>query len=644
MGQSDNFGEEGRITRLKRGMYSRLHQPVSRPRREFNELEQKVANDWQHEEKKEKPLPTHEYSKSRSGMTIFVFLAAAFAFISVIAATAYIVSGTGAVATDKVHIGVRGPNTITGGSILELNVVVENNNTEALELADLIIHYPPGTRVPTDLATDMTTQRIPLGYVSPGGSRTGTVRAAIFGMADENKSVKIEVEYRARGSNALLVTETEYSFLVSSDTLDVNVTADKEATSGQDTNLVVTVMSEASVVLRDVVLEVQYPFGFEPKKFTPKPDVANNFWELGDLIPGEKVAIAIGGPLVGEDGTGRTLRFKAGFRKDTKDVEIDTSLVEMKHVIEVKKPFLAVAMLFDEKEPEDYIAYTGDTVPVELHWRNNLASPLNNVVIAATIYGNGVDQFGINADKGFYRSIDSVAIWDKTTTQGQLEDLSSGETDHFLLRITPRVKEQMLGIVDPVINIEVHAAGQRLSETGVPESLQSTVLETIKIATDTTFTSRALYHENPFGSVGPLPPRVHQETTYGIVWELSNTTSEVRDVTVTAALPPYVRWLGTVSPVVENITYNKAEGTLTWHVGTLETGIGVGDEEPRRVAFNVGLVPSASQVGQSPEIIRNQTLRGVDTFVDAPIELPADDVDIQLDEDEFGSNQGTVTE
>jgi hypothetical protein len=235
-----------------------------------------------------------------------------------------------------------------------------------------------------------------------------------------------------------------------------------------------------------------------------------------------------------------------------------------------------------------------------------------------------------------------VALWDKTTTGGELEVVPAGAEGAFLIRLVPSVSADLLSEQDPTVKIELHAAGQRLSENSVPETIQATVREEFKLMTDAAIAGRALYFENPLGSVGPLPPKVEYETTYGILWEVSNTTNLVRDAKVTATLPPYVRWIGTVSPSVEDVTFNENDGTVTWNLGKLLPDTGVGGRPPRRVVFSIGLVPSTSQVGKSPALIQNQRLTGVDNFVDTPVEAGIDDLSTQLGEADFADTYGVI--
>ena len=353
------------------------------------------------------------------------------------------------------------------------------------------------------------------------------------------------------------------------------------------------------------------------------------------MNPGETRIVRISGKLDGQTGDERIFRFLTGTPKKLDGTTIDVLLAELEHKINVTQPFLSMNLTFDGVVARNYIANTGETIPIQLTWRNTLGVPLQDVTIAATISGSGLDLYAISVDRGFFRSIDSLVLWNKGTTRGELETLAAGQVGAFLLRITPRKQGDLIGELDPTIKFELHAAAQRLSEERVPETIQATVTEEIKLATDIGFKSRALYFENPLGSVGPLPPKVEKETTYGIIWEVTNTTNLVRAAQVTAVLPPYVRWLGVVSPSVEHVTFNRGDGTITWHLGKLLPGTGVGGKALRQVAFNIGLVPSTSQVDQTPDIVQRQVLSGIDNFTSLSVTFEGDNLNIKLSESEF---------
>jgi len=95
---------------------------------------------------------------------------------------------------------------------------------------------------------------------------------------------------------------------------------------------------------------------------------------------------------------------------------------------------------------------------------------------------------------------------------------------------------------------------------------------------------------------------------------------------VRAELPHYVRWVGMTLPANEQVLYNKERNTLEWHLGTVKSGTGV-HVPARMVTFAVGLVPSATQIGKAPALLKNQVFTAQDSYTGIDIETEIDDID-----------------
>ncbi len=652
--QDGDARDDGRIEKLRYSMYSRSNQPRQRPRRSLRDQESDLPTDWEQEDVAD-TTPVREEPTQRGGTilsqyswsTIFFALAVAVFVIAGSVAVWFILSGSNVVSARNIDISVYGPRTIEGGTPLELQIEVRNNNGTTLEYADLIITYPEHALMQDgfkrDAQTQQVEQRVSLGSIEAGGSRSGTVSAVLLGQSGERYDVTIALEYRLENSSALFFDEEQYSVLLSSDALDVSVEASEEAISGQRYTITAFVTSQTDTTLSNVVVHPSYPFGFTVDTTEPEARDDGSI-VLGDLAPGETREVYIAGSLEGQTDDERTFRFVTTRVDPLDQRQAEISLTSIEQEVSIRRPFLDMELAFGESDviADEFTARPGESVTVDLTWRNNLDVPLSNVVIAATLGGEGLNPYTVAAGRGFYRSIDSIVLWDKATTNGDLEYIPAGESGRVSFTITPYITDELLAIENPTITFELHASGNRLSEGNVPELIQSTVTEELKMETVVTASAEALYFDNPLGSVGPLPPKVQHETTYGILWELSNSTNRVRDGRVTATLPPYVRWLGTVSPSAERVTFNERDGTITWYVGNLLNDTGVGDRAPRRVIFALGLVPSASQVGQAPELLLNQTFRGIDDFTETQLQESFPSVDTRLNEEDFAGVYGTV--
>jgi hypothetical protein len=503
--------------------------------------------------------------------------------------------------------------------------VVTNRNKVPLELADIVITYPKGTRSPSDFSTDLPNQRISLGTIEPGGKRQGTVSAVLAGQGGQRESLKVDVEYHVSGSNAIFVASSNYAINFSSSPLTVTVDGNSQAISGQPVSLTVNVATNGNAPVRDVVMKADFPFGFKFASATPKPS-KDGFWALGDLSPGQKRSITIQGALTGGTGDSRVFHFSAGTRSDISRTSLDTVLADTSFNAAISQPFLGLTVAINDSTKSGVVVSPGDKVTVAVQYANNLTTPIQNAIVVARLSGLEIDGSTVKTTDGFFRSADDSVFWDKTTTNGVFSTLAPGARGTVAFSFTMPSGEALKNYTNPHLDVTVNAAGNRIAESGVPEVLQATARQSVSLASDLQLIANGLYYTNPFGSSGPMPPKAGAETTYALVFTVRNTTNKITNAVLTASLPPYVRWVGVYSPASENVKFNQANGTVTWTLGDIEPNVGLGDTPPRQAAIAVGFTPSTSQIGQQPSLLQNIVLKGLDASTTAPVTRTVDDI------------------
>lgn len=645
----NNEGED-KIARLKRAMYSRVvaNKLVPRDRRVMDALPTTVATDF------EKPVEAiggkvvAPRTINAVRYTLWWVLGAAMLFflvaVGIFVYYFFFGEGSAVAAPGNVDISIRGPVNVSGGEPAEFQIIVANRNQTPLELADLIVTYPPGTRSPTDLATDLPSQRIALGTIEPGGRRQGTVTAIMVGTEGAHIPVHAEVEYRVLNSSAIFVAKSDYTVTFSASPISIAIEANGEAISGQPMILDATISSNGAAPVKDVLLSVGYPFGYTVQTTNPE-SASRGFWELGDIKPGETRKIQIRGILTGEAADERVFSFSVGTRRNRSAQIIEVPMSATSHRVAIAKPFIGLTVDVNKQNTGGAAVFApGDLVNVAVNYVNNLSSAIDDAILVVSMKGLTIDGTSVHTTDGFYRSSDRTVLWDKDTTNGALTHLDPGErgTVHFSFQL-PDAKK-LANMTDPSFNVVVHAAGKRVDQKGVPETLQAVASTTVKLASSVQFLAQGFYHQNPFGSTGPLPPKVNEETTYAIVWAINNSSNAIKNGKVTATLPSYVRWIGVYSPASEKISFNVADGTITWNVGDVPAGTGVEGALPRRVAFAVGITPSESQTGQDPALIRFEKFTATDEFAGVAITRTAPDVTTNIVNDQgFSTTEASVT-
>ncbi len=616
------MSEQDRINRLRKKLYSRNQKNSDVERHRLRSRGSSVQKAWQQNAPVERmPRP----KKKTSFLKVFFTFSIIFFVGSVAFGAFYFFGERNVVSTENVDIQIQGPTAVDGGEELELQISIVNKNTTTLELADLLIEYPEGTRSPQNVQRELLRYRESLGNIRPGERVKKTVQAVLFGEENTQKDINVIVEYRVAGSNAIFFSEKAYPVTLSSSPVSVSVRSFSEITSGQEIDFAITVNSNSASAVEDVVLKAEYPFGFSFSNASPDPAFSNTIWELGDIEPGEEKDIQVSGVMTGQDEEERIFRFSVGVRDELDVKKLATTFVTSSRSVTIKRPFISVGLALDDVEKDSYVFQGRERVEGEISWKNNLEDVISNAQIEVTFSGNGLDESTVSANRGFYNSVTNTLRWSKETfnTFAQVDPSDAGILT-FNFRPVDITSE---GVRNPEILLTITVRGERMNQSNVPESIESSILRTVRFASDITLTPQLQHSSGLIPNSGPLPPRAEEVTSYTISWVVTNNANRVSGVEVTGVLPSYVSWTGNIRPQNANIQFNPNTNTVTWNVGEVEQGVGA-SRSPKEVAFQVNILPSTSQIGQSPVLVHTQRISGFDQFTEEEIEYSAPQVTI----------------
>ena len=108
-----------------------------------------------------------------------------------------------------------------------------------------------------------------------------------------------------------------------------------------------------------------------------------------------------------------------------------------------------------------------------------------------------------------------------------------------------------------------------------------------------------------------MPPKADIPTTYTVVWNTTNSFNQVSNVEVRATLPSYVKWTNIKTPASEIFSFNPVTNEVVWNVGSVLSNTGFGSTK-KEIQFQLEFLPSTSQIGQSPMILGEANLSGID--------------------------------
>jgi hypothetical protein len=563
--------------------------------------------------------------------TIFLGAAAAFFVIALVVAGLLISVGGNSVSVDKISIEVQAPTSITGGDTVPLAVTILNRNPVAVENATIEIDFPPGTKDASNTSESYPHYIEQIGRLGSGEQVTRSVKAVFFGASGQTLMVPISLSFGTSGSNATFVKKSAYTLTVSSTPLEVSVDTLTETVSGKPLTLTLTVRSNATVPLKNVVLLGAFPFGFTP--VSSSIPLTNSTFLIGTLQPGQSKTITLTGTLTGQNNEQRVFRFSIGTASSPKDQTLAVTYLTQDATVTIAAPFISTTLSLNGSRVQDAVITPDSHQNVSVTYTNTLPTSIENAHVEVKISGSAVDYDSIRTSSGFYNSSTRTIVFG-SDTDPSLSSLAPGASGVGAFGFSTLPADEIGS--SPSVSFTVSVSGTRIGQTSVPEQVSASITETAKVRTLVLLTAAALHSSGPFNNSGPIPPVAEEATTYTIVWGVENKGSTIAGATVSATLPSYVTYT-TNTNGSGLFSYNESSRVVTWTIGDVPQGGSITG------AFQVSLTPSTSQKGGAPALTSGISFTGYDRFASVQLTASADPVTTETRGDPgYRSDDGVV--
>jgi hypothetical protein len=626
-----------RIEELKSKLFSKNFQQKTERHTSFLQTSQNdIPDSWESSE--EPKIGASERFFMRSSLFKKFFIFSIIFFVLAVGYASYMFfAGGNTVSNNNIDLSILGNTFVAGGEELSLQVGIVNKNNSPLELVDLIVEYPKSSG--GDFTQDTERLRESIGLIPAGAVKNQNIKVILFGEQGSTRKIKVSIEYRVGGSNAIFVKEKFYEVTLNSSPVDLAIDAPTEISPNQDITLNVKTTLNSTRAALGMLLKVDYPVGFQFISSDVEPSFGNNVWSLGDLAPGIERNISIKGKMIDVfDGEEKTFRAWTGSKSPSDKSAIEIVFNSLGHTIAINKPFIEARLSVNGVYRTEYASDTKTSITGEIAWVNNLSTKINDLEIRAKLSGNALSRKGVNTEDGFYDSAKDIIIWNKNFTR-DFAEVQPGASGTVTFSLSPMASNLVSVLSDPLINIEVSISGKQSEEGNTQKELKNSESKIIRVISDVGFATKALYYSGPFKNEGPIPPQAEKETTYTIVWTITNTTNNVSKGQVKSSLPPWARFMGTISPLAEDLNYNASTKELIWNTGKISKGTGI-DGGSKEVSFQIALSPSLSQVDTSPVLINDTTLTGFDDFAKVNIRVNKQSLSTILSNDPAVPNTG----
>lgn len=603
--------DTGSLERARERLYEPEGSPRARPPLAVSDR-RALPHTWE-EDPLQRLVPHQGKQHVRLAGTFFV-VAFLFFLVSLgIAGYVFFVGGN-SVSVDKIALDIQGPTAIAGGDIVPLSLTITNKNAVAITDATIEIDFPNGTRNAADVLAAYPRYIENLGTLASGASVTRSVKAVVFGGAGQTLVLPVSFSYGAAGSNAVFVKKSSYTLSVSTTPLSVSVDALTETVSGKPFTFTLTVRSNATVPLDNVVLSGAFPFGFMVT--SSSLPVNNSSFLLGTLKPGASKTITLTGTLTGQDNEQRVFHFTVGTAKTLQDQTLAVTYMTQDASVTITAPFINTTLALNGDASPNVVVTPGSHQNVTLSYTNTLSTSVTNATVAIAVSGSAVDYDSIQTMNGFYRSTDRTIVFSRDTDPS-LAMLAPGASGIGTFTFSTLPMSAFTSA--PTITFTISVSGTRVGQSNVPEQVSASATKTAKVATTVIFSASSLHTSGLLGTSGPIPPRAGQATTYLVVWNARNEGNAIAGGSVNAILPSYVSYTGQTAGT-GSFSYDAAAHTVAWNTGDLAQGANV------QGAFQVSLTPSTSQKGTAPPLTGVASFSGYDRFAGVQVSATADPV------------------
>lgn len=608
--------EESPLRKAEREIYT-VDGIAPKRRSLLREKKVDVSEDWnQPSDHPTQELMTHNKNKTTSFFKNLFGVSLVMLCIAVFILGLSFITGNNNISSKKVAIDIATKSFVDGGEDLLVNVSVVNRNKLPLELATVILEYPEGGEQDSGASARIIRD---IGTIGVGDTHQESFTIQLYGQEGSEKDITTTVQFRVPGSNAVYDTQESVRVVVRSSPVLFTLQAPEQVVPNQEVLLVFNFSSNASSILSNSAIILQYPPGFTMTRSVPDATTDNRIWYIGDIAPGTNRTITVYGTFAGSVNDAKTIRASLGAQNPKNEKLLDTTYNSVVQVITLTSAFLdaRIKVSGSDASATDMIAVpANNNVSIDIPWENVTGTQITNAEIRVRLSGSAYDPANVQVPSGFFDTLNNQIIWTKQQQPG-LATINPGTKGSVGFSINP--KTIGLGSVsNPQIIISVdisgfQAGGSKLSTEGVDT-------KKIVINSDLNLLVKTVHYGGQLQNSGPMPPKVNTETTYTLDWQVTNMRNKVSNVKVSTILPLYINYKNAVLPQNEaqNVSYNTVTRELIWNVGDVPAGVG-GTSPARSVGIKVGITPTLAQIGSPVPLSNAITISGKDTFTGSTI-------------------------
>ncbi|MEK7608433.1 MAG: hypothetical protein AAB495_02550 [Patescibacteria group bacterium] len=534
----------------------------------------------------------------------------------------------------SVAIEVTKPDEVLVGEPFSVTVAYSNESEQVLKNVQV------GLSVPEDIifvgGKGERARDESVGDIGPGSMNQKTFTLLVTKGEQSVRQLVARLRYGIEGSaKAQFEETTKADIVVGRSSIALHLTTPETVFSGERFETKIEYQNDSKQEFKNLKVVAEYPQNYQIEETNPFPSQKNNEWDIRSILPGERGTILVSGNAIGEEGSFFSLNVKllGEFFGEEQQLNAQEASVGISVA-----PLSLRILLNGENDPT---VKSGDTLRYALMYKNNSDTPLKDLSAQVGLTGELYD-FRTLHTQGSFNSITNMLSWAVANVK-ELSSLEPGEEGTLTFEVNTKRDFTIKRLSDKNYTLRVRA---NMQSPTVPPGVQaqktvSIAMKETKVQGRLALKSSGYFYDAQSGILnkGQYPPRVNQPTQYTMHWKLTNYSTDVKNIRVSAFLQSGAKFTGEVKTNIDSPPiYNSETGEVVWEVPFLSSGRGIINTAPE-VVFQIEVIPPITALNQDLALLSESRFRGEDVFTGSILEGVTPPISTALPDDTKISTQ-----
>ncbi len=511
-----------------------------------------------------------------------------------------------------VTLSLDAPVQVSSGDEVTYKITYANATKTTLYNLNFLFFYPQDATILKDGNTIQgQTDSFKVDQLAPGQKGEKEFKVFLVGDKGNIKSAKVTLSFKSGSLQSSFEKSATIATTIVAMPIDLTLVSPPNATPGQAINYILDYRNQSSDDISDLLIQFSYPDGFSVQDSTPAPGQGNNVWSVPLLKKGSGSRISIQGTLDGKEGDSKSVEVQLKRKIGTTYIDYEKA----SSVTLISSPLMGLDVLVNESN--NYSAYPGDDLRYTLKYSNNSNLNLSGLNLSVQLEGDMYDFSSLNTNGGFFDDSTKTILWNSSTMPDFI-NLSPGAKGQITFHITLNRTFPSGGSGSS--RDRFVKATAKLSTPNVPPNSNAEELAVFasaitKIGTQPSISETAYYNDPAFGSFGPMPLQVGQETAFTVHWQIINPGNDIGGAVLSGKLPSGVFWMDQTStdPGNQEPVFNPNTQQVSWSFPVVPYGVGIFTPK-YEASFRIKIKPSSIQKGTEPYLLQGVQFTGTDNF------------------------------